>query len=182
MTTRSIAILFGLGATMSVAHASPRVGVMADVGVPDGAVASIVVRPTRMLRLDAGFGYNVVSTGARAGITFAPVAAWATPTVSVDYGHYAEGDANRLARMVTGDAPASPLLERVGYDYANVHLGFQFGHKRAQFYVRAGISRITSESLTGTMTTSEDAQLTIGDSRITMWAPSARLGLVLFLK
>src|SRR6185436_7926376 len=43
-----------------------RFGVMADAGAPDGATASLVLRPIRMVRLHVGGSYNMISPGVRA--------------------------------------------------------------------------------------------------------------------
>jgi hypothetical protein len=52
--------------TLSAALATdrPRIGAMADVGVPDGATVSIVYRP---IRAHAGISHNLISLGERAG-------------------------------------------------------------------------------------------------------------------
>ncbi|MGH9887276.1 MAG: hypothetical protein ACREBE_17240, partial [bacterium] len=49
--------------------AVPWIGAMADVGLPDGATASIVVRPIRSLRAHAGVSHNMISLGERVGLT-----------------------------------------------------------------------------------------------------------------
>jgi hypothetical protein len=167
-----------LVALLSPSLAAADVGVGADVGVPDGAVASVVVRPIRPIRVSAGISHNYVSPGVRAGVTLVPLRSWFSPTLSFDVGHYRDGDANPLARMLTGDAMFSErVLERVGYDYANAHFGLELGRKRCTFFVHAGASRITtavhglgSETVTFTE-----------DPRIRAWTPSARLGLILYL-
>ena len=169
------------------APAVPWIGAMADVGLPDGATASIVVRPIRSLRAHAGVSHNMISLGERVGLTWVPLSWWASPTLSVEYGHYAEGNANPLARAVMGDATfESKVLERVGYDYANAHLGLEFGRKWFTFYIHAGMSRITgsvhnisSETMTGnegttTVTFSKDPS-------VKLWGPSARIGFVVYL-
>jgi hypothetical protein len=171
----------------AAAPVTPWIGVMADVGLPDGATASIVVRPIRSLRVHAGVSHNMISLGERVGLTWVPLSWWVSPTLSVEYGHYAEGNANPLARAVMGDATfESKILERVGYDYANAHLGLEFGRKWFTFYIHAGMSRITgtvhnidSETMTGnegttTVTFSKDPS-------IKLWGPSARIGFVVYL-
>ena len=171
----------------TAAPVSPRIGAMADVGLPDGATASIVVRPIRALRLHAGVSHNMISLGERVGLTWVPLSWWASPTLSVEYGHYAEGNANPLARTVIGDATfKSAILERVGYDYANAHLGLELGRKWFTFYIHGGMSRITgtvhnisAETMTGaegttTVTFSKDPSLKL-------WGPSARIGFVVYL-
>ena len=90
-------LVTSLLATASVAAADPLVGVSTDVGVPDGAMASVVVRPLSFLRAHAGAGYNAISTGFRAGATLS-LPFWLSPTASISYGMYPEGDANPIAR------------------------------------------------------------------------------------
>jgi hypothetical protein len=177
-----------LATSVSLAEASPkehhpsRFGVTMDVGAPDGGVASLVYRPVRPLRVHAGVGHNLVSTGLRAGVTLVPFKTWATPTLSLDYGRYFEGDANGLARMLSGDdSYSSPLLERVGYDYANAHLGLELGNGRVTFYLHAGASRITSDVQRSEVMTSETSSVTVGDAHMTLWTVSGRMGLLFYL-
>jgi hypothetical protein len=168
----------------SVARAEPALGVMADVGLPDGAIASVVYRPIKMLRLHAGGGHNYVSPGVRGGITFVPLPTWFTPTLSLDYGRYFDGDANPLARMITGDSSFSAaVLDKVGYDFANAHLGLEFGRSRATFYIHAGMSRITG-TVRGLDAMSSDSGTTItftDDPQVELWSVSARIGLVVYV-
>lgn len=175
------------GVTASVSpEAHPRFALMTDVGVPDAGVASLVYRPLRAVQLHAGVGYNAISPGVRAGITIAPLPWWFTPTLSFDYGRYFEGDANPLARRVSGDDEFhSDMLERVGYDYANGHLGLQFGQRRVSFYLRAGVSRITGnirnlESVTGGMDEASTSVAFTEDPHVELWSVSAKLGLVVY--
>ena len=177
-----LAALIGVGllaSTNAAAEPTRLVGVMADVGVPDGATGSIVVRPINAVRLSAGACYNGVSTGGRVGVTLAPVRAWISPTLSLDYGRYPEGNANPLARRISGDQTfESQLLERVGYDYANAHVGFVLGRKRASFYLQGGMSRTSGTLHPGdTMSSVTFTE----DPRLVVWSVSARLGFVVYI-
>jgi hypothetical protein len=117
----------------------PYFGMMADVGVPDGLIGSVVARPWKWLRLAGGGGSNGISRGWRTGMTYLPWAAG--PSASVELGHYQDGNANSLARKVIGGSfDGSPLLERVGYDYLNAHLGLDFGSRRVVFFVHGGVT------------------------------------------
>ncbi|HJX63044.1 MAG TPA: hypothetical protein VJ860_03735 [Polyangia bacterium] len=117
----------------------PCFGMMADVGVPDGLIGSLVVRPWTWLRLSGGGGSNGISKGWRTGITFLPFTAG--PSASFEYGHYQNGNANSLAKKVIGGSfDGSPLLERVGYDYLNAHLGLDFGSRRVVFFLHGGVT------------------------------------------
>lgn len=165
----------------------PWIGAMADVGLPDGATASIVVRPIRALRVHAGVSHNLISLGGRAGLTYVPFRWWASPTLSLEYGHYADGNANPLVRMATGDTEfSSAVLERVGYDYANAHVGLELGRKWFTFYIHAGVSRITGNvhNLNSETMTEAEGTTTITfskDPSVTLLAPSARIGFVVYL-
>jgi hypothetical protein len=175
------------GVTTRAAPTSPWIGVMADVGLPDGATASIVYRPIRAMRLHAGFSHNLISLGERAGVTFVPFSWWASPTLSLEYGHYAEGNANPLVRAATGDTTfSSAVLERVGYDYANAHVGLELGRKWFTFYLHAGVSRITGtvHNLSAEAMASGEGTTTITfprDPNVRLWTVSARLGFIVYL-
>ena len=176
---RRFVVLLVLAAA-TPASAGPSLGVMADVGVPDGAAASLAVRPIRAITLHGGVGHNYVSRGLRAGVTLAPFQSIVRPTLSVDYGRYAEGDANPLVRMVSGDASYhSMTLERVGYSYANAHVGLEVGH-RFTFYLRAGASRI--ESSIHDLAADSESITFLEDPRATVWTVSARIGLAFYLQ
>jgi hypothetical protein len=190
MLARTRLVVLSLLGSASLAHGAPetRIGVMADVGLPDGANASLVVRPIRMLRLHAGGGHNYISPGVRGGITFVPFATWITPTLSVDYGRYFDGDANPLARMVSGDSSfSSTVLDHVGYDYGNAHVGIELGRTRATFYIHAGMSRITGNirglnAMAGGMSGDSGTSITFADDpRVELWTVSARVGLVVYI-
>lgn len=117
----------------------PYFGLMGDVGVPDGLIGSLVARPWTWLRLSGGGGSNGISKGWRTGITFLPFTAG--PSASFEYGHYQDGNANSLAKKVIGGSfDGSPLLERVGYDYLNAHLGLDFGSRRVVFFLHGGVT------------------------------------------
>ncbi len=164
-------------------HAEPLLGITVDAGVPDGANAAFVVRPIRAVRLHAGGGTNAISRGVRAGITLVPLPFWLSPTLSVDYGRYPEGNANPAIRSVTGDDSFSvAMLEHVGYSYTNAHLGLEFGRHRTTFYLHAGASYITSK-LRDLDASSRDGSTSVTfttDPDVAMWAVSARIGLVVY--
>ncbi len=166
---------------------SPWLGAMADVGVPDGATMSIVYRPLRPLRLHAGLSHNLISLGERVGVTWVPFASWVSPTLSLEYGHFAEGNANPAVQRLTGDdTNQSPVLDRVGYDYANARVGLELGRKWFTFYVHAGVSRITgtvhnldAETMPESAGTTSVSFTT--DPTVRVWSVSARLGFIVYL-
>lgn len=166
---------------------TPWIGAMADLGVPDGATMSLVVRPIRSLRVHAGVSHNLISLGERAGLTWIPLSWWASPTLSVEYGQYTDGNANPLVRAVSGDTTfSSAVLDRVGYRYANAHLGLELGRRWFTFYIHAGMSRINStiHNLSAETMSQSAGTTTVSfskDPSVQLTTVSARIGFVVYL-
>lgn len=167
------------------ARAQGRVGVMIDAGFPDGAGGALVVEPLARVRLHAGGSHNGISPGVRAGIS---VAAWRwliAPTATIEVGHFFSGDARPLARMLSGDPELdSPLLEEVGYDFASALLGLEFGGGPVTLFVHAGATVVRGQvrGLETALMPADDSSVTLrleDDPRVTAYAPSVRLGLIL---
>ena len=165
---------------------TPVVGVMTDVGVPDGATASLVVRPARAIRLELGVGHDGAGPGVRAGLTWIPLSSWITPVVSIGAGRFFETDANPVVRYVTGDATfSSPLLDRFGYDFAVARVGVEMGRRPVTFFVHAGVTAVEG-SLHGLSTLSNDnmmSQVTVSstDAHVRVVGVSVDLGLIFYL-
>jgi hypothetical protein len=161
----------------------PLVGLMADVGLPDGAIGSLVVRPWQWLRFYGGGGTNSVSRGFRGGLSLLPFGAG--PSLTVEYGHYGEGNANGVVKRVMNQWNGSPLLDRVGYDYANAHVGLDFGGKRVIFFVHGGISRVWAEvhNLNAALGDSNSGTvIRVGqDPKVQVTGSSLKVGLIVFL-
>ncbi len=162
----------------------PVVGLMADAGLPDGAIASLVVRPWQWLRVYAGGGTNSVSKGWRGGLSLVPFGAG--PSFSLEYGHYNDGNANGLVRhLVSGQFAGSPLLDRVGYDYVNAHLGLDFGGKHVIFFVHGGISMVWAQlhNLNDVLASSNSATTVQvnQDPKVKAVGSSIKVGLINFL-
>lgn len=166
----------------------PQFGVMADAGLPDGANASLVFRPLRFLRVHGGGGYNMVSAGVRAGATVVPFGMG--PSATLEGGHYFDGNANGAVQRFAGQSFSSPLLERVGYDYANFHLGLDLGYRRVTFYIHGGMSYVRAQVHNLDSVISSQAPATDGngtteisikqDPTVRAWFPSAKLGLIFY--
>jgi len=161
----------------------PVIGMMADVGVPDGAIGSLVVRPWQFLRVYGGGGTNTVSKGWRGGLSLLPFGAG--PSFSFEYGHYYDGNANSLVRRVmSGEFSGSPLLNKVGYDYINAHAGLDFGGKRFIFFVHGGVSMLWAQlhnvndalQNTGPSTVVQVSQ----DPKVKAFGSSLKVGLIIF--
>lgn len=169
--------------------ALPAVGVMADIGLPDGAGASLVYRPMKWLRVTGGGTYNMISSGLRAGASLLPFG-WG-PSLTVEGGHYFDGDANGLVRKFAGSSyQSNAVLERVGYDYANAHLGLDLGYRRVTFFIHGGMSFIRAsvhnvdqviQSNSGSSSSSDTTVSVKQDPIIRAFTPSAKLGLIVYL-
>jgi hypothetical protein len=167
----------------------PLLGVMVDAGLPDGANAALVLRPYSWLRAHGGGGTNMISKGVRVGATFLPFGAG--PSATVEVGHYFDGDANGVAQRFAGATFSSALLERVGYDYANAHLGLDFGSRRVTFYIHGGMSYIRADVHNVDSIVASTASMNGGngsteisinkDPTVRAWFPSAKLGLIVYL-
>jgi hypothetical protein len=166
----------------------PRLGLMADVGVPDGAIGSLVVRPFSWFRGYAGGGSNSISRGWRGGFSLIPFGAG--PSASLEYGHYQDGDANGLVRRLVGSQfDASPLLKQIGYDYVNAHVGLDFGGKHVVFFLHGGVSMVWAQIHNVNATLHSDTSGTpsttvvqVGqDPKIKAFGSSFKAGLIVFL-
>jgi hypothetical protein len=161
-------------------------GVSFDAGIPDGATAALVIRPRPAIRLDAGVSYNGISYGERGGITWAPFARASahslSPTVSLDVGHFGDGDANPLARLLTGNPMySSPVLDRVGYDYADAHVGLELARSAFTLYLHAGVSRVTGAVHELGSVAGGQMPITFGsDPTVTLTMLSARVGVIFY--
>ncbi len=154
------------------AEAKVRFGVSLDVGVPDGAQASLVVKPARWLGAHAGGGTNGLSPGVRAGLTVFPFRG--VLGVTGEVGRYLPGDANGVARGLTGDPTFdAAILDGVGYDWASAHVGFEAGSGSVKLIVQGGASWIDARL--------GDPDPATGEVRLRGWVPSARIGLVVYL-
>ena len=170
--------------------ALPLLGVMADAGLPDGANASLVFRPLRWLRVHGGGGYNAISTGVRAGVTLVPFGMG--PSATLEAGHYFEGNANGMAQRFAGATFSSGTLDRLGYDYGNAHLGLDLGYRRVTFFVHGGMSYMrgqihNADSLLSSQVSSiggnGSTEISFKqDPTVRAWFPSAKIGLLVYLR
>ena len=158
-------------------------GIMVDAGLPDGANASLVFRPWSFLRLHAGGGTNMVAPGVRGGLSLVLGGLSAT----AEAGHYFSGDANGLARNLSGNMALDvPALRDFGYDYVNLSLGVEFGPSWMTFFIHGGMSRVTGtvKDLGTTFTeAAKDDGTTVTfaqDPNVTIWSVSARMGLIVY--
>jgi len=154
-------------------------GASVDAGVPDGMAASVALRPWQWLRIQAGGMHNTLSPGLRGGISLVPFYFWITPSLTVEAGHYFEGDATWIARRLTSNRSLDPLFRQVGYDFGNAHLGLELGSPRGvSFFLRAGISYVQMGK--GVQQALTDPTVQAGDVKLSGVIPSAKLGLLIY--
>jgi hypothetical protein len=162
-------------------------GLAIDGGIPDGATVSAIYRPFSWVRGELGMGYNMISKGARAGLTLLPFGAG--PSATLEAGHFFEGDANGFARSIAGAGfKDSAMLQRVGYDFANAHLGLDFGTRRVVFFIHGGMSYIraqvhnVNEQLSSSMSSTSGTTVSFNqDPTVRVVAPSAKLGFIFYI-
>ena len=154
----------------------PWIGLILDAGVPDGANLGLVARPFSWLRLHAGGSYNLVSAGVRGGVSYVPFNYWIVPTLTVEGGHFFDGNARSSIKAIAGlDVEYAP--EKVSYTYANGHLGLEFGGDWYTIFLRGGMSFVHAS----VRPPSQDDVRFEEDVTITAWAPSAKLGFIVYV-
>lgn len=187
----SLALAVSLAAVQGSAEASARaedgrVGLMFDAGLPDGVNGAMVWRPLPRIRVHGGMGYNGFAPGVRGGVSMSAVPYWVTPTATVEVGRYFEGNANRLAQMISGDPEFDePVLRRIGYDYANAHVGAELGYAGMTFYVHGGLSalqmRVRNVDDSLGMSDGEGTRVEVrSDPVLRLLSPSARAGFIYY--
>lgn len=169
-----------------VEHPLPVLGLMVGAGVPDGATGSAVFRPFSWVRGEAGLSYNMISKGVRAGVTLLPFGAG--PSGTLEAGHYFNGNANGIARSIAGAGfHDSAILQSVGYDYVNAHLGLDFGTRRVVFFLHGGMSYIratvhnVNEQIASSTGTSSTTVSFAQDPTVRVVTPSAKLGFIFYI-
>lgn len=169
----------------------PTLGIMADIGTPDGMLASLLLRPFPQLRVHAGLGTNSATMGYRGGATLLPFREG--PSLSFEYGRVSEGESNGLVRGLIGAVGRlEPFFHRVSYTYMNFHTGLDFGSKRATFFFHAGASRAVvtlhdvGEALAGSASSavgpggSTTKVIINQDPILRAWTPSFKTGLIVY--
>ncbi|HET9598778.1 MAG TPA: hypothetical protein VFP65_24600 [Anaeromyxobacteraceae bacterium] len=174
----------------AAAPSAPRrqhvLGLSLDAGAPQGAGVSLHFRPWTFLRLGGGLLYNYVGYGARAEVSIQP--SWiVAPALTLEAGHYFDANANqRVSQYTTVDEAFRPLLEQVGYSYANAQVGLEIGHPNwFVFFVRAGVGRIWldvrgAERVAQTGQTGDVRVTSMGNPSLRLGTPNARVGFLFY--
>lgn len=160
-------------------------GVMLDVGAPDGVGISAVVRPVRWLRINAGLTTNTLSLGVRGGISLVPLTAFVTPSINLDLGHYFDANYNELVDRFGGiPLQTSVPINDVGFNYGGASLGVEVGKpERFSVSLRIGLSRGSlviddAERLLRDVT--GDPDLTASPLTFRFTTPAVKLGFLLY--
>jgi hypothetical protein len=161
-------------------------GVMLDVGAPDGIGLSVAVRPIRWLRINAGLATNTLSVGVRGGISLLPLSSIVSPSLNLDVGHYLDANYNDLIDRLGGIPLRSQIpISDVAFNYAGASLGLEIGKpERFSVYLRVGLTH-------GSMTIDEtqallqdvtgDTDLTATPLTLRFTVPSVKLGFLLYI-
>ncbi len=155
----------------------PLLGVQADVGLPDGVGASMLVMPWSWLRLHVGGLATLSGAGLRAGVTLVAFPSMGVrPLLAVDVGYSFMGSAKWLP--VVGTLPVlDTALAQVSYAFGSAHLGFEIGSANVAFVIRGGLSYVDL-SFAGPRLDIEGASLTASSMSVRGIIPSARVGLL----
>jgi hypothetical protein len=161
-----------------------RFGLQLDLGAPDVSGLSLVFRPWRALRVEAGGNFDVVSGGLHAGLTVLPFHWGVVPTAHVEVGHLFDGDVSGYAGSGTS-AATRLVLKQVGYDYANAQLGIELGSQdRFVFFVRGGVFWLWTEAKNfqqAANLNNSGASFVAANPSIKLRGPSVNLGFLLYL-
>jgi hypothetical protein len=155
------------------------VGLMFDIGTLDGGMLSLVYRPLPSLRLHGGGGTNSASPGFRAGATWLPFGAGSS--ISLDGGHFFEGDVNGIVRAVS-DYSGSSVLERFDYSFANLQAGIEVDKGDLLFFARGGVAYVWSQIPEDEVASANRGFANISpDGSLWFFMPSLKVGFIGFL-
>lgn len=157
---------------------APLVGVQLDVGVPDGAGASLVVTPARFIRISVGGLTNGVGAGVRLGVTLVAFPrALFRPLIGLDGGYVFGGQAAWLPQLIEDDEVRS-MITGVNVGFASAQAGFELGSKHFAITLRAGLSYIDVGLGPQTFSTGGQSTITARGLSVKGFIPSARLGFI----
>jgi hypothetical protein len=162
-----------------------KIGFSLDAGFPDFIGLNVNYRPFYFLRLHGGLTHNTVSPGVRLGASLIPFYFGITPALTAEVGHYFPGNANGIVQLLTNDSSFNnALLSDVGYDYANLHLGLEFGPpRRFTFFARLGLTYVqatVNNFSTSLAEATAGSGVTAKDPILRFTAPSIKSGFIIY--
>jgi hypothetical protein len=126
-------------ATAPAPERLPLFGLRLAAGMPQGGNLSLVVRPTRDVRIEAGPAWNYLGWGAQFGVGFQPFHGVVSPVLDLSYGHFFPADAS--SHFPSAPAELQPLLQNLSYDYLAGLISLEFGSTRGlSFSIGGGVS------------------------------------------
>ncbi len=156
-------------------------GAAFEMGSPDILGVSVIGRPIRWLRLMLGLGTDTAAVGIHGGFTVVPLDFKVSPSFTLEGGRMFDGGSNFITEHLS---VKSFTVQRLSYDYANIHLGVEVGApNRCLFYLHAGVSYMTMEvhGYKPTPPTNGDGPLKISDPTAEVWTFSGKIGVVVYL-
>src|SRR5262249_19642905 len=122
--------------------------------------------------------------GAHAGVTLIPFNFWVTPTLTLEGGTQFRHDYRPLLSKFGIDAinaPWAPVAAQFGYEYANAHLGLEFGSpRRFIFTLRGGISYLSTKLTGASGLASQLNELTLTDPSLRLTIPTIKIAFILY--
>lgn len=156
-----------------------QLGLMFDVGTLDGAMMSLVYRPVHWLRFQGGAGTNSASPGFRVGAVALPFGG--LPSVSLEGGHFMEGDINGIVSAVSG-YKGSSLLERFDYNFVNLQLGWEVERGDLLFFARGGLGFMWTQLPPEDVAEAGSAATHVGaDGAVRLFMPTLKVGFIGFM-
>jgi hypothetical protein len=160
-----------LGAGLDLGFSGP----LPDLGV------MVAYEPYRFLRVAGGLDHNLIGVGVKGDLTI--INPYVVPvSLTAEFGHFFEADANSLVKKVKSKQKDVPSLKKVGYDYTNLLLGFEAGSRLVRFYIRGGTSflRAQANDFQQSLMAANVTVSRASDPKISYQGPVFKLGLMFF--
>lgn len=174
MSAAIISVALLASSTASADDVKPRrkyVGAQLDLGIPNGAGLSVVLKPCKWAHFNAGGTYNGMAPGMFAGLTLDPINFGIAPTLTAEVGGSFKG---RLVGI--SEAP------EISYRYVNLWPGLEFGSRdNWRFFLRGGATWISGTAYKVNEFSSNNEGLAISDPKFTARvAPTAKFGFLVY--
>jgi hypothetical protein len=135
----------GTVAAKSIHPAKPGhrfLGVLSDVGMPDGLNLGLVLAPADWMRFVAAIGSNSASLDYRGGLSLVPMG-WG-PSFTVEVGHCNTAPTTSLIRtFFTVPSWMQQYVQQLGYTYVNAHVGFDYRLGGFTLFVHGGVAYLS---------------------------------------
>jgi hypothetical protein len=181
---RHLLVAAALLAAATPALAQDRLlGLQLSAGGPQGFGGALVLRPLPWLRVHAGGAHNVLGPGIQGGVTLVPWRLRASPTLTLEAGHFFETDVSDDFEGTFPDA-FDPSLREFGYQFYSAQLGVELGSQRSfLFFLRAGLAWMRSglDAVSGYRPDDDATTVDSSDIRLRAVVPTVNLGVVFFV-